>query len=339
MQKQSRFFSFEFVRAIGVIAIFLCHYLQSYDPLLQIPHLGGGNLFISRYLGSTFNIVFITISAILFGLKYEKENYKGFEFKNFMYKRTTKIASSLYPFLISMFIIYWLVDVKFNIKDVLMNFAFLSWFDKQPAIGHLWFITMIMACYTMFVILSKKRYHVNSYIWIIIFILCISANYFAETQKLPAGYSLLYLATSCFLFLNASRFIDFTERISFKVYIPIFLIINITTIFLFLNDSYSSAATISYLLGCICGISWMIILLKAGPFIKNRGVYIYLSSISYEIYLVHHPLCHSINGYSVKSITQNPYLAFLIIASLTLIIAILLNAISKKISNLLIIRK
>lgn len=300
---------------------------------------GGGNLFISRYLGSTFNIVFITISAILFGLKYEKENYKRFEFKDFMHKRTIKIVSSLYPFLISMFIIYWLVDVKFNIEDILMNFAFLSWFDKQPAIGHLWFITMIMTCYVMFVILSQKRYYINSYTWVIIFIFCIGANYFAETQNLPAGYSLLYLAISCFLFLNASRFINFIEQISFKIYIPIFLIINIFTITLFLNNSYSNAATISYFLGCICGITWMIILLKAGPLIKNRGVYIYLSSISYEIYLVHHPLCHSINGYSVKNITQNPYLAFIIIASTTLIIAILLNTISKKISILPSIRK
>lgn len=335
MDKQTRNFSFDFIRAIGVTAIFLCHFLSGYDPFLGCLDnaYGGGNLFISKYLGSTFNVVFITISAILFGLKYEKDNYRGFSPKKFMLKRTTKIASSLYPFLAIMFIIYWLLDVKFNIKDIIMNFAFLSWFDKQPAIGHLWFITMIMACYIMFVILSGIKYNIKTSIWIIIFIIGIGVNYFAQIKELPAGYSLLYLTISCYLFLNASKFIQFSEQISLKIYTPIFITVNIITIILQFHNIHNDMETVHYLSGCICGITWMIFLFKISKHIKHRSVYVYLSAISYEIYLVHHPLCFSINGYSIRNITDNPYYAFIIIATLSILFAIALNSASKKITQ------
>ncbi len=230
-----------------------------------------------------------------------------------------------------MFATYLLIGVEYNIKDLLMNFMFLSWFDKQPGIGHLWFITMIMACYIMFIILSRVQKEIKTYVWAIIFVIGIAACHIAEKLHLPAGYALLYLSIACYLFENADSFINMSDKISLKYYTPIFIATNTIVILLFLYEIEEKSQTLAYTLGCVCGILWMIFLFRTSKYIKNRKTFIFLSAISYEIYLTHHPLCRNIGGYSMKHITQDPYIGLLLIASITVLSAILLNKLSGRI--------
>lgn len=139
----------DFVRAISIICIFLCHYFM-YGRLEGVGMLG-------RFMAGTFNIVFFCISALLFGLSWERKGKASFPLRAFMTKRIVRLASSYWPCLALVFVGFVIVGVKFGLKEVLLNTFFLAWFCKMPGVGHLWFVTMIVFCYLSFVMLSKYQ--------------------------------------------------------------------------------------------------------------------------------------------------------------------------------------
>lgn len=131
-----RIISFDYIRAISIICIILCHCCYCIK----------GMDYMGKFLGSTFNVVFLMLSAFLFGLSWQKHNYPKYGI-SFITKKMRKLAGSYYPFIIIMFVFLACTGYSTTIKDWLMHFLFLPWFDKLPGFGHLWFITMIMFCY------------------------------------------------------------------------------------------------------------------------------------------------------------------------------------------------
>lgn len=134
----------DFTRAIAIIIIVTCHFLL----------FGGvdGLCFIGKYLAYVGNFIFFAISALLFGMVYEKRGASAFEAKPFMKKRIVRLFASLWPYLIAILTIYSIIGVECNLFKAILNFLGLGWFAKLPNIGHLWFITMIILCYTMYVV-------------------------------------------------------------------------------------------------------------------------------------------------------------------------------------------
>lgn len=49
-----------------------------------------------------------------------------------------------------------LTGVGFSVKDLILNFLMLGWIGKLPGLGHLWFVTMIVACYVLFAALRQR---------------------------------------------------------------------------------------------------------------------------------------------------------------------------------------
>lgn len=112
---------------------------------------------IGRFLADTGNFIFFAISAVLFGLRYGQKGASAFETKPFMKKRLVRLFASLWPFLIAILTIYSFIGVEYNIVKAAMNFVGLGWFGKLPNIGHLWFVTMIIFCYIMYVCVAKTQ--------------------------------------------------------------------------------------------------------------------------------------------------------------------------------------
>ena len=54
--------SFDFIRVVSMFFIFICHCLMNF----------GSTLWLSRFLGQTFNFLFIILSALLFGQYFGK---------------------------------------------------------------------------------------------------------------------------------------------------------------------------------------------------------------------------------------------------------------------------
>lgn len=139
----------DFTRAVAIIIIVTCHFLH-FGGLGYLSSLGG-------YMGYVGNFIFFAISAILFGLKYEQKGASAFETMPFMKKRLVRLFASLWPFLTVILSIYAYIGVEFSPIKAAMNFMGLCWFAKLPNIGHLWFVTMIVLCYLMYVSVCKTQ--------------------------------------------------------------------------------------------------------------------------------------------------------------------------------------
>lgn len=87
-----RLISFDYTRAVSIIGIVLCHCCYGIE----------GMSFLGSFLGLTFNVVFLTLSAFLLGLSWEKNGNKPYKV-NFILHRIGKLLYSYYPFLIVMF--------------------------------------------------------------------------------------------------------------------------------------------------------------------------------------------------------------------------------------------
>ena len=145
-----RYISFDFTRAVAIVIIVSCHFIL-FGGCGYNPHLG-------RFLAEMGNTMFFGISALLFGLQYEKKGKSAFEPKSFLNKRLSRIFASLWPYLVFVLSALCLLGVSFNPAKVVMNFVGLGWFAKLPNLGHLWFVTMIIICYVMYIIASNTLY-------------------------------------------------------------------------------------------------------------------------------------------------------------------------------------
>lgn len=142
-----RLVSFDYIRSISIIGIILCHCCYGVS----------GMSFLGHFLGGTFNVVFLTLSAFLLGFAWERKQCKAYDI-HFLKHRIIKLTYTYYPFLIFMFIFLTFTEYNVNMKDWLMHILYLPWFDKLPGFGHLWFITLIVLCYITVYLLSKLPY-------------------------------------------------------------------------------------------------------------------------------------------------------------------------------------
>lgn len=141
--------TFDVARSVAIVIIVNCHFFL-FGGCDGMGQIGG-------YLGGVGNFIFFAISAVLFGLRYEQKGASAFETKPFMKKRLVRLFASLWPFLIAILTIYSFIGVEYNVVKAAMNFVGLGWFGKLPNIGHLWFVTMIIFCYTMYVCVAKTQ--------------------------------------------------------------------------------------------------------------------------------------------------------------------------------------
>ena len=139
---------FDWIRTIAILGIISSHFFM---------FGGGGDSYewFGRYLAGVFNIVFICLSAVLYGNKWRESGSKSFTLLAFLSKRWVMIASSLYPYLCIVIIIFLIFSIPINMISFVSNFLCIGWFSKLQYNGHLWFVTMIIICYVSIVFVSR----------------------------------------------------------------------------------------------------------------------------------------------------------------------------------------
>lgn len=308
----------DFTRAIAIIGILLCHSSLA---------IGEG---IGRYLGCCFNTVFFLISAILMGCKWSNNNYKPFNARTFLIHRLLRIYSSLIPFLFGIVILCILKNIDFAVHDIILDSIGLGWFGSLPGCGHCWFVTGILICYIMFLIMSYKnrlrkisfRKIYLSIIMVVVLSSIMNANY------LPGYFFLiLFLCAVCFLYANDIICI-ITSKFSIMNCWMIWIIVNLPAVIAFHFNIFEYYRAIAYLGAVLCGCTWLLLLCRLKP---HEGKIInFISMLSYELYLVHHPLC--LGPFSIFEL--RPWLlATIIMMFFSLVFAIILNKISGLINH------
>ena len=311
-----RFISLDYIRVISILGIVLCHCCYGIT----------GMSFLGSFLGSTFNVVFLILSAFLLGLSWEKKQYQEFKM-SFLIHRISKLMYSYYPFVVMTFVFLYMTDYHVTIKDWIMHLLFLPWFDKLPGFGHLWFVTMIVICYIGIYVVSKPFLKMLRKVKIGGVILAALFQIILGRVGLP-NYIFIYLILYLLVFLNARKILEWINRIHIRTMMTVCCIVVPIVILLFyldLTNKYTSVWG-----GLISAMLLLGLLNKLFNNAKENKIISFISLISFEIYLVHHVFCFG--EFSLFKFIGNPILGIIVIFALSLVLAYLLHLVSKKIS-------
>ena len=143
----NRIIAFDYLRAMAIVGIIVCHFCYNFSETIWLGH----------WCGSTFNALFLMMSGLLLGIAWNKKGRPAYGFV-FLRHRFSRLSKVYYPFLVVMFAFCFAVGgYHIGIKDVVMHFLYLPWFDKLDGFGHLWFMTMIAICYLCIPVVSRLK--------------------------------------------------------------------------------------------------------------------------------------------------------------------------------------
>lgn len=314
----NKIYSFDYIRAISIIGIVLCHFSYNFC----------GTQWLGNWLGNTFIALFLIMSAVLLGLSWSGKGKPKYGFA-FLKHRFVRLSGSYYIFLILMFSFCFLVGgYSLGVKDVLMHFMYLPWFDKIDGFGHLWFVTMIILCYLSLVCitrleLSQKKSKVLLYFLLILcslFLQCI-----LTFHGLP-GYMFYYLTLYVIVFLEAPSIMEFLRKISW-LYLFAFVVITVFTLVVAKCGLGSEYLSVDKLSGIVSALCLLFIFLKVFNTAGCNKLASFVAGISFEIYLVHHVF--AFGRFSVMNITNIWPLALALLIVGSIFAGWILNKLSK----------
>ena len=289
-----------FIRVLAMFLIITCHFLQAYGYSIAFLFNVGVQLF------------FFT-SGFLYG-KIEISNPW-----RFYKRRLLKIYLPYISFVSAILILQMILGLwKFSIRDViiyLLNFqGFIS--TTVQGIHHLWFLSVLMICYVLAPILQRL---INSKLWpFVLLIIVISIVEFAFVQKMYSTYAwvLLFLVGMIYGKYEQPHISLMAIIGSALLLLGLFSCFCLDTL---LNQIWAHYSVwLHFVLAiCIFATSYYFIPKFCPPSI-NLKILKHIDSISYEVYLVHHPL---ILG-PLSLLTLTPFVGLNIIMILLLTYAI-----------------
>ena len=272
------------IRVFAMTGIVADHYFQA----------SGNQVLVNTGLqwGGVFLMVFFALSAYLYGMKWAKSDYKRFETITFLKKRCLRIYLPLWLMLPIAIGIEYLIRNTFDLKTILFNIVGLGWAKPLGTSGHLWYITLMMFLYIVFLVFSRMR--LDNYkirYWVIgytaLALLYIFGEKYFSTFSSVAPVITLFLAS--LLFFKGEKLIRFCCRKSGVVLIVTVLALALSWYLYFLgwHDAHKAIATFSSFSAGFCLFVCLMTFIKSSQ--SSRFVS-HLADISYEVYLVHLPL-------------------------------------------------
>lgn len=308
------------IRAVAIIAIMICHISYGIEPCSWV----------GQYLGGTYNCVFFLISALLFGCKFTLSGEKIHAYE-FMKKRIVKLAESLWPFLLICIVIYLILGINFSWRNAVLNFLMLGWFAKLPGLGHLWFVTMMVLCYCIYIIINYLTGEWKRWL-LILLIAAILLQFVTEHYGLPS-YAFLMLIYCGVVFLYPDKLLRFTRSINIWILFVASIIVNAIVLYALYSGILCIGHLSYYYMTTLTGVSSFMLLYRLFAKFKPKRILVFVSSISYELYLVHHPLA-GVKLYSCIT-GGNVYIAIILVFVVSIVLAYLLNKISHRLLVLL----
>ncbi len=313
----SRLNNLDYIRSLAILMIITCHYFLFSD-------LSDG---IGRYLAGVGNIIFFLLSALLYGIKLDNDNswalFFSFDFKSFFIKKIFKFGASLWPFLMVLVGLFCAFDISFSWIDVILNFVFLGYLRQLPGNGHLWFLTVMMACYVEYALLAKLKISVRWFPFVFLPFM-IGMMVIAEMLEIP-GSAFAVLGFYGFVLLKTDFVIKMSK--SLKLWSILFILVfNVYCFWLFANGLFESSRIAAYFLSECCGFMLLVLFLRIFPN-KHNSVISFISNISFEMYIVHHTLCQG-PFFRISNLHYPHLCKFIILLIITILLAFILKRIS-----------
>ena len=312
-----RYAEFDVLRAIALGMILACHFIRSIGfHQLDIP------------LGCIGNMIFFVMSGWLLGLAWESKHHPVYGWQ-FLKRRLLRLAVPLWLFAAPYMILFMANGHALTAKDVFLNLALLNWFSRIPGMTPYWFITAIAAFYIAVIVLSRiKRY--QSHPFVVAYILVASAILIQVSLSfcgIRYGYILVMMLCGALAFLNANRLLAFIGKRIAKSIICCEIVAIVIMFLVFWRlvccDIIVVGTPTCYYSTIPIALLIAILVFALPDYIKKMHAWTFLSSISYEVYLVHAAML-----IWTKSVSCNIAIYAALFLAGTLVFAILLHYLS-----------
>jgi peptidoglycan/LPS O-acetylase OafA/YrhL len=242
--------------------------------------------------GFIFNTVFVYLSGYLLGKSYSQKRTSGFN--QFMFKRINRIYPGLHIALIFIAIIYYYLGKTITYRDAILSATGFQYFFGITTFGpQFWFISVILLCYLLCIpsISILKKYPLIFFVFLITFVTIIimsrgdSLNLINKKINNDFIYRFLYHYIIFVIALFASiRGKDLEVFSCLTAYI---IALTLFPLYLFLHSNYY----FDYIyvpVAVLLALSSITLISSSYPLIaKIFPSVFFLSSITYEIYLIH----------------------------------------------------
>ena len=318
------------IRVIAMTGVILDHFLQSTGK----PTLSNTGL----WMGGVCLMVFFALSSYLFGMKWSKGTFEPFGVSSFLKKRCMRIFIPLWISLPIVVLIEWLVRASFDIKTIVFNVIGLGWAKPFGVAGHLWYITLMMFLYLMFIVFSRVRlnrwrliYWLAGYV-VMVLIYTMGGRYFSTFSSVAPVITLFFASL---LFYKSNELMSLVRRWR-KMSMFITMVALAFSWWMYLAGWHDSHKAISTISSFSAGFALFVCLLAFLKCDSNHASVDQLASISYEVYLIHLPLL-PLTAYLLKSVgIESRGLMVVVWLVLTYFFAIGIHWISRRFSALVL---
>lgn len=270
--------SLNILRAVSIVGIIIGHgcLQMGYEP-------------VGRFCGYLFVQIFFLLSAYLLGIKYGNSPIEII----FLVKRWKRLSVVYYPFLIIVICSILLLGGNVTWKNVLTHFTYTNYFLQDTLLGvpfgHLWYISMMMLCYVSLLVLRKKTDPLFCGWWLLVLLMVTSfVSILCLKHHIPSRIPIV--VTSYLIVFKRAK--DICSRINKLMNVPIYIftiLCNVSCISLFLYWNLNDKLLVRDIIVLITACSWLLFFMTVLRDMKCGKVLGFISTISFELYLVHHP--------------------------------------------------
>lgn len=278
-----RYEEFDLLRVMAMAMIVGCHFLRSIGFYqFDIP------------LGCVGNMIFFSMSGWLLGLAWRNRGYPVLGW-HFLRHRLFRLAVPLWLFAIPYMLAFSVLGCELSWKAVIYNLVLLNWFDRIPGMTPYWFITAI-AFFYLTVSLITQAALINEIrrclVACFVTLTAVGGQVLLSCFGIQYGYILVIYASGllCFLFSNEILFVFTSKRLS---HVPITLLFAIVLCQLFGFWYFVRRGVIivgtpmCYYATILPAVSIIVLVFRLYGKLGSGKIISFLSSISYEVYLVH----------------------------------------------------
>lgn len=321
-------------KAISVVQIICAFLIVNYHTSkLAIPVLSS----VAKF-GFIFNTVFVFLSGYLITKSFFNAGHVSF--RDFIHKRINRIYPSLHIALVFVAIYYLSTNNTVDFKHFIFSASGIHYFINNGGSfggGHLWFVSVILLCYLLFIPTYKilkfyPYYFIGTTVGIFIVIAflkygSLDSIYNKVSSEVTFRFLYHYIVFSIAILMGLKSIKNNTEILGGKNYLILFCIFVPLYTFLQPNISLSIFAIVSAFIVALCFIS---ITLMAYPFIKNQiSPVLIFSPITYELYLIHYPVIDAVDIYY-----HGKFVGFFVVFIVSVILAFLISFLSKPYTRL-----
>jgi len=303
-----------------IAALLIVNHHTSFLEIPYVRHLTKG--------GFVVNMIFVYLSGYLLAKSYS--NNVNIDCYTFLKRRFIRIYPSLHISIVLIFIIYFFIGIEISYHNIILSLTGFQYFFGITSFGpQFWFVSIILACYilcipTIHFLNSKPNYFYISLSLLIILILALREEslygiYTKVNDDCIYRFIFHYIIFSIGLHISIMK--KDVEIFAFKPALFIFF----TALSIYIVATINQFFDIIKILADVMMAFSLITLISSSYnfFIKKLPALFVLSSITYEIYLIHVAVIYLFNFIAPQKLYSYP-LVFVV----SIIIAFIISKLS-----------